>query len=454
MLIRFSVENFRSFRSRTELSLVPGKVRQHPEQVIKANSKKDIAALKAAVIYGANASGKSNLIRAMRHAQKIINNRHKAGQSLPYAPFKLDEHSTTLPSRFEFEIKAGDANYAYGFIADQHRIHEEWLYNIDRQTDKRIFERKGDIFDFSGNLFESQEDEQFLHFTAKGTPENRLFLSECSERNILRELPYFPGLATVSEWFERRLHIIFPDTKLHGMAFSLAKDDGSTEALSTLVRAFDTGIDTLSLQEVDFDKNLQDIPPQLKQHIMQELEPQGRLYISGPDNTRYRIEKGPDAQLKAYKLMSNHKIGDKEVLLDITEESDGTQRLIDLAPGLLNILQEEHTFIIDELDRSLHADITRKIFDVFMHATQGKRSQLIVTTHESNLLDLRQLRKDEFWFVAKNKKGESSLYSMEEFQPRFDKDIRRGYFAGRFGALPDLQGFDEVDALFGRTSNA
>lgn len=134
----------------------------------------------------------------------------------------------------------------------------------------------------------------------------------------------------------------------------------------------------------------------------------------------------------------------EEVLFDINEESDGTQRLLDIAPGLLDIFSTEKTYIIDELDRSLHADITTSIFKAFLNNTSDIHSQLIVTTHETNLLDLELIRRDEIWFVQKNKQGESSLYSLEEYQPRFDKDVRRGYLAGRFGGIPMLPNFDNL----------
>ena len=137
MLLRFSVENFKSFKGREEFSMIPSKVSRHNEHVIAATSRNDIGALKASVIYGANASGKSNIIKAMRHAQLLITQGKRAGQSLPYDPFKLDKGNKTTPSRFEFEIKCNEINYAYGFIVDHKIVHEEWLYEIDKTKRKK-----------------------------------------------------------------------------------------------------------------------------------------------------------------------------------------------------------------------------------------------------------------------------------------------------------------------------
>jgi AAA15 family ATPase/GTPase len=135
-----------------------------------------------------------------------------------------------------------------------------------------------------------------------------------------------------------------------------------------------------------------------------------------------------------------------EKLFDIDQESDGTQRLLDLAPGLLDIFSGDKVYIIDELDRSLHPDITVSILDAFLNSDTDKsgHSQLIVTTHETNLLDQQLIRKDEIWFCQKNKQGESNLYSLEEYQPRFDNDIRKGYAVGRFGGIPLLSDFKNL----------
>ncbi len=143
-------------------------------------------------------------------------------------------------------------------------------------------------------------------------------------------------------------------------------------------------------------------------------------------------------QLELFKLMTGHKIKDRpdEAFLDITAESDGTRRLIDLLPALHLLLRSGGVCIIDEFDRSLHPIISFKIIELFLNNQTGLDSQLIVTTHESGLLNLNLLRRDEIWFVEKNKDGASSLYSLEEFVPRYDSDVGKGYLHGRFGAIP------------------
>lgn len=451
MLLRFTVENFMSFKDRAELSLIPSKVRRHSNHIVKANKRNGISALKGAVIYGANASGKSNLIKAIRHVQQMIVMGSKSGRKIAFHPYKLNSECLTTPSRFEFEIKLNEQSYAYGFIADSTEIKEEWLYRIDKVKDVLIFERKAnqyEEFTFGKLDFANEQDKLFLDFTAKGTPDNRLFLNECKERNINKELSYLNDIIDVSQWFEHSLTIIFPNSKYTGLEMEMQNNQKSNEKFSKLLNSFDTGISDLRLQEVDFNSELVGIPIDLKQKIAEELEENTNLLLAVPQSIRYQFCKKATGEIKAYKLMTAHINAEgTETLFELNQESDGTQRLLDIAPGLLEIFEQDRTYIIDEIDRSLHPDITTSIFKAFLNNTPDVKSQLIVTTHETNLLNQDILRKDELWFVQKDKQGKSKLYSLEEYQPRFDKDIRRGYLSGRFGGLPLLTEFDKLSWL-------
>ncbi|WP_419905430.1 AAA family ATPase [Kiloniella sp.] len=441
MLLRFTAENFRSFKDRAELSLVPSKVRRHPEHIIKAKNSTDISALKTAIIYGSNASGKSNLIKAMQHVQVMVNHGVRSGKKIPFDPYKLESRPEKKPSRFEFEIKVGSNNYSYGFSADNDSIKEEWLYKIDRRKDELIFNREqinGETkFQFGNITYENEKDEQYLEFTSKGTPENRLFLNECKERNVTTQLEYLTGISEVIFWFEHILTIIFPESKFAGLEITIHKDRESSKDIANILKNYDTGIDSLELQQLDFKSDVTDVPEEIKQSILDDLEDNSGVLLAAPHNTRYLIRKPKEGDIEAYKLMTGHlKSNGDKVLFNINEESNGTQRLLDMAPGFLDASADEKVYVIDELNRSLHPDITTSIIKTFLENTAGKQSQIIVTTHETNLLDQDLVRKDEIWFVQKN--THSTLYSLEEYQPRFDKDVRRGYLAGRFGGLPRL----------------
>ncbi|MGO0307859.1 AAA family ATPase [Endozoicomonas acroporae] len=441
MLLRFSVENYRSFRDRVELSMVPSRVRTHSGHVIPPGNPKDIGALKAAVIYGANASGKSNLIKAMHFARLMIVQGSPQGKNLNYDPFLLDKDCSQKPSRFEFEIKCGKNNYAYGFMADSKFIQEEWLYKIDKKGESPVFVRTSEhSISFPALKFKSKDDEQFLSFTAKATPGHRLFLFECQDRNVTKALDYIKPLTEVNDWFHHRLNIVFPDSKYNGLEMAVHSDDTVSSLLASILRSFDTGINDLSLKQVDLIKDVYDIPDHIKQDIMATLEAGEASLVSTPDSTRYQILKNQNGEISTFKLMTSHKNHQGEsVDFDINQESDGSQRILDIAPGLLELFSQDKVYVIDEIDRSLHSEITMAILSQFLSLTTGRHSQLIVTTHESNLLDVSLIRRDEIWFAQKSSAGVSSLYSLEEYQSRPDKDIRKDYLVGRFGGVPVIK---------------
>lgn len=444
MLLRFNVENFLSFKDRTYFSMIPGKVRRHANHVVGPNYTNDFRTLKTGIIYGPNASGKSNLIKAMAHAQEMILKPVKASANLAHNPFRLDSALRESPSRFEFEIRTARRAYAYGFMMDASSIVEEWLYVIDSSKDEEVFVRGGHVAGRSSIEFRKSEKlDEFLQFTARGTPKNRLFLSECIERNVVTEVPgeISSAIEDVYTWFKDTLSIVFPSTKYGG--FEMVHDE-SKDLFTKFLRVFDTGIDKLELVQVEFPDGLPDVPRQVKDDVMERIQDANvsRVMIAGSDNLRFQVV-NEGGEIQAHKIMAVHhdEVGGIQHF-DINEESDGTQRIIDLLPGLLEVLTEEKVYVVDEFDRSLHSDITTTFLDSFFKLTNGRMSQLIVTTHETNLLDQDHVRKDEIWFTERCEGGSSRLYGLEEFKPRFDKDIKRGYLAGRFGALPSIRQSD------------
>ena len=441
MLIRFSVENFMSFRDEVELSMVAGKQRIHPAHIIRP-SKRGTSLLKTSVIYGANASGKSNLIKAMRFAQNLIVNGTKPRRPIAVTTFKLDKTRATAPSRFQFEFRHKERSYIYGFALTAQAIHEEWLYEVTTTTEKALFERRTDeegntTVEFS-NLKLTAKDHEFLQFVARGTRSNQLFLRECVER----EISYFED---AYNWFDNALVIIFPESIRGGLATQIMVDANFREKFRDLVRLFDTGIADIELCEFDLDDQ-EFIPSEIMNSILEDMaeaEVGEGIQLDTPFG-RYVLQRESPDEVKAYKLMTIHTDSENQaVQFDVSEESDGTQRLFDLIPALMELLNGERVFVVDELDRSLHPHLSRSILDVFLRADTG--SQLVVTTHESSLLDLELLRRDEIWFVEKTGGGDSRIFSLEEFAPRYDSDIRKGYLLGRFGAIPIVQNASIVD---------
>lgn len=437
MLIRFIFENFLSFNEKTELSLIPGsKGRLLKNHIVDKKKWNDFDVLRTAIIYGANASGKSNLIKAMSAAKEMISKGTKQGESLPIKRFKLFQENSKKPSKFQFDFKMGGKVYSYGFVADTNRIHSEWLFEITKYKNSVLFERKlgqGNTSEitFGNDVAKDTKERQFLEFVSRGTRPNQLFLPESVQRNVGYFVP-------AHKWFSSMLTFIFPETEAKGIEFQIGNNEKITEAYNQLLKEFDTGISGLTTKKINLETDSCAIPEQIIADLRKRMGRNERVVISSSKHERYLIYRAQKEELMALELICEHNMKDaiQKINFELHEESDGTRRIIDLLPALSDLLASDRVFIIDEIDRSLHPNLTRKFLDLFLNSTGKQFSQLIVTTHEASLLDLKLLRKDEIWFVENKQPEGSRLYSLEEFKPRFDKDIRRGYLLGRFGAIP------------------
>jgi AAA15 family ATPase/GTPase len=440
MLIRVFSSNILSFDSEIEFSLIPGKGSVKSEHIIRSESRDDIPVLKTGIIYGANASGKSNLIKVVSLIQSMATKSlASSNKEIPVEFFKLRDRVGGY-SKIEVEIKIGNNNYDYGVKFNKKIISEEWLYQINKRTEKKIFERKTSkkttSVKFDNIKFKDKEDEQFAQFVGRGTSENKTFLRECIDRN----LNFITQVNEVFDWFDNKLKVFFPRTRFRGMEFHLDSNKDLSKSMSKFLKYFNTGVSDLLKSEVDIEKDIKDLPKGAINDIINDLEEGKRALIGTSDNRMsYAFEKDKKGKVKAYKLVTTHlnKSG-KDVVFEMDEESDGTRRLIDFIPMLVDIAKNDSVYLIDEIDRSMHPILTKGILEYFLNQLTKAKSQLIVTTHESNLLDLELFRKDEIWFVEKNKLGSSNFYSLLEFKPRGDKDIKKGYLNGRFGAIPFL----------------
>lgn len=441
MLIRFTTSNYLSFNEEIEFSMIPGKSRNHPHHVIKGRKRSSTGVLKAAVIYGANASGKSNLIKTIAFARDLIVNGVRPNKHIPRIHFKLDASCAGKPSRFEFEFKQGDRAYAYGFELDTKTIHSEWLYEITKTSQKKIFERQAagtdeTVVEFGKVQFRNKNEQKLLHLLK--TRGNQLFLTQSIEAGARQ-------FEDILAWF-RKLIVIFPDSQMRGPAFTAAKGDTLRDSLVEFLKRFGTGISGIGMVPMDSSSDAAVLPDEVRSKLAESLGVGETRIFSAPDNRRYLVSMNEGNELEIFKLMTGHRVHEssEEVLLEVNDESDGTRRLMDLIPALNLLLERDTICIIDELDRSMHPKLSFKILELFLNSGEGRESQLIVTTHESSLLNLGLLRRDEIWFVAKDRGGASSVYSLEEFVPRYDKDVRKGYLLGRFGGIPVVEDISEL----------
>lgn len=433
MIVKASVDNVLSFNEETSISFVASKSDLLPAHVTRAKLRDDISILKTGLIYGANGSGKSNIIKCIASLQEFA---LKGCPAVKLEPFKLAAEQRGI-STIEVEFKAGDKFYAYGVAYGKQRITEEWLYQIGSRDGKPIFTRtvtedKADIEFNPAFVKAGTKDMEFLFFLADGTPKNKTFLHEY----IVRNGKGIEAIPVVLDWF-RHLQIIFPGTRSRDIAVRVMTDKDFREATKALLKLFGTGVTDLKRVEIRPEES--GIPEDVQQKMEKRLLEQGSGGIVVSDGTRYFYVELRKEQLIAWmELKMVHTADDgSERVFNITEESDGTIRLLDFIPMLIDMRVNDAVYLVDEIDRSMHPMMTVELFRCYNKILESKNVrnvQLICTTHESTLLSEAPIRTDEVWFVEKDANGASHMTSLVEYKPR--QDVRRGYLMGRYGAIP------------------
>lgn len=454
MLQQFIVENFLSFKNKEVFSLQPGKgslKKSHKVEAIKGQW-----ILKSAAIFGPNAGGKSNFVKAIELGKKLVLRGTRTDDLIDYYPFRLSSDSNKKDTTLIYHILCNNKKYEYGFKYNAELIKEEWLKQITKKTVYTIFQRNVEksIFDISYLIKQNpkEEESQFLSFFAKATPQRQLFLHEVLSRNIRDNVSDINDLESVINWFANSLKVIFPDTPYkQGVLLEAVDDNDLKRGFGALLRYFNTGVDGVKLIDVQFDKL--GIPQDLQRAIKTDLSKSNSDEAFGTlrfEDNLFLIN-FIEGEIKAKKLMTVHKKIDNEgiELFSLGDESDGTKRLFDYIPLILDLVQGGKVFIVDEMERSLHPSLIQQIIKLFYKYSEGTSSQLIFTTHESSLMNQKIFRKDEIWLMKKNSNGISSFGRMDElYNVRFDKMLQNSYLNGDYGAVPKFETEDELKKLF------
>ncbi len=449
MLIRFCVENFLSFKDEVEFSMVAGESDEHPDHI---HNVRDMRILKTGVIFGANASGKTNLIKAMSFAQNFITSGELKTDALELTPFLLDSENAAKPSEFLFEIQCGIAQcFQYYFSVDRQRVHKETLHEIHPKGARVMFERATD----SQGHSKVEIGEDYVLVTNEKDPfdfvpnirANQLLLS--IGKQIDGRIAF---LDIIYDWFDQTLVTVFPESiPTQGIGLGIMRDSDFRDRLRDILEFLDLGIDNVDLVQIEFDA-ASELPDEFREHVkglVKEIQNDSdEKVIIGQYGIEHYLVVDADNNYSRYKLLTLHQVSgeDRYIAFDLAAESDGTRHLLELMPALLGLhnSNSEYVFIIDELDRSIHAHLTGKVVELFLKNSGNRESQLIVTSHDTGLLDLDLLRRDEIWFLEKESTGASSLYSLEEFRLPKNMNIEKGYLFGRFGAIPVSPSLDSL----------
>ena len=431
MLISFTVENYRSFADEQTLSLEAAKDDTHPDHVVNRGK---FSLLKSIAIYGSNASGKSNLLKAFDFMADFVKNsatEMNLGDPIRGANhFRLDKARAGMPCSFDIRVLLNETEYQYGFSASEERVHDEWLYvtrkgtkstnplsrHFDPSTEKTDWKLRGEL--------------KGSHDLIKKTRDNGLFLSRAAEMNVefVKELFF---------WFNQSVRYLnlaqSPVRLVRQTARRIEKDDTFRARVEKLVHDADFGIDGLSIE-----------PEPLARAIESRFSG-----ISLDEDMRSRVERlctrlealGAKRCLVAQTLHRVPGSQDSVVFSLEGDESSGTQRFFGIVGPILRALDRGDLLIVDELDCSMHPQLTRKLVEMF-HSEEAnpKGAQLIFATHDTNLMTPSLFRRDQIWLTEKTQNGNTELFSLTDIEserrPRKEDPFEKNYLAGRYGGIP------------------
>lgn len=445
MIIKITVENFKSFDKPVELTMLSSsKIQSNPDHKVKI---KRTSLLKYGVIYGANASGKTNLVDFFGFFKACIR------EGIPLFAVnwfcKNRKSNMTSDSRFEIQFTLGTKFYAYGFsaILSERIITGEWLYELLEIGNARcLFERGGGQRPLLGNSVKlTAVEKRRFDIYAEDFEANRssLFLSEMNRGKQFNAQSGLAFFNSIYNWFSNHLVVILPGTPL--MHFEHYYDDASLHIINQIIRTLDTGISEVTTEETTLDELERALPKPVFDDIILTVKkqlqesPGEKIQLTMRSDTSFfnlSFDGKNEPIIKTIKTSHGSSFYD----FHFSDESDGTRRIFDLIDILLN-QRDDTVYVIDELERSLHPKLTEHYLRLLMQIHSGKNKQLIFTTHESSIMDLSLFRRDEIWFVERNAQNSSYLYPLDRFKVRYDKKISKDYLEGRYGAIPVFKDF-------------
>jgi uncharacterized protein len=424
MLIEFSIGNYRSFKEKVTFSMVAANLVSQDKNLDTNNVfavDKELSLVKSAAIYGANASGKSNLAKALQFMKWFMVNSSKETQSteaIGVEKFRLSTETDDQPSFFEIVFLLDGQQHRYGFTADREKVRSEWLYYVPKTRETKLFDRQADKFDVAKVLKADG--------IAAKTRDNALFISVSAQFNVNKS-------EAILNWLILNLDLIsgLDDTKFFDDTIqNLFRTDIYHEAIK-LIGRFDLSIAGVGQKLNDGDLRLKNAIDSGKdrKEILEIMRGSFRILIS--DRAIETIH---------HKFDVNKEVVSSESFDLLADESAGTQKLFALASLLVDTLKHGQVLIIDEFDARLHPLMSRSIVELFnSNETNPHNAQLIVMTHDTNLLSNKIFRRDQIWFTEKDRYGATALYSLAEYKVRNDASFESDYIKGKYGAIPYIQ---------------
>lgn len=415
MLLRFGVSNHLSIRDYQELSFATSSLKDHEEGLIESEVAPNGSVLPAVVIYGPNASGKSNFIDAIGAMRAMVLWSQTKGEPdggvPPCRPFKLDEISSDGVSRFDMDFVVDGVRYHYGFETSPVAFQSEWLYAFPKSHRRTLFERECDIYHFGREL--KGQNNSIAGFTRP----NSLYLSAAAQnghKQLSRIFLFFRSILG-----ERNIAV--PGGTASAQ---MTKKGELDQRVIDFLKEIKTGIIDYRLKETERSEEDRAVRRELAE-VLKRFR-----------GNRGSIETDDDDKKVTFELAHRGQDGEP-VYLEMERESAGTRRLLVVLSRTYQVLDEGHLLYVDELDASLHTQASEAVLKLFCSPKYNtKGAQLIATTHDTNLLKSSVLRRDQVWFTEKDPGGATQLYPLTDVRTRRGDDLRRGYLQGRYGAVP------------------
>jgi uncharacterized protein len=432
MLVQFSLRNYKVFRETATLSLIASNYDRDtlPQNVVEV-SKFNLRLLETAVIYGANASGKSKLIEGLSFMARFVRDSSKetqSGEPIPVEPFRLSTETEAEPTEMEIIFIHEDVLYRYGFELSQERVVAEWLYQRPNTKEVELFHR-----DDSGTTTHPKLFGGIINQLIKedGLRPNALLLSVAAQFNN--------KIANrVVTWFNGELHVLsgLREGSFSGFTAKQTDNPEQKQKILRLLQEADLSINDIIISKLDVEKLPDDMPNELKDMIRKVAREKKAEFF---DDVMTKHQKY-DADLMP--------VGSETFSME-RDESSGTRKFFAFTGPILDVLENGHTLFVDELDAKLHPNLVCKLVDIFnAPETNPHNAQLIFNTHDTNLLSSGNFRRDQIWFTEKDRYGAATLYSLGEFKVAEDgKAVRKNdnyeqnYIRGRYGAIPYLGDF-------------
>lgn len=443
MLLKYSVSNFKSIGHNIDFSMFPTKP-DIDEKYTKTIQTKAGAwkILKRGAFYGPNASGKSSFVESIDYARSFVVDGTPSGKGTGLNQFKGDFEDLDGQSVFQFTFLAEDNEiYEYGFSLDGRQVYEEWLMLLTQNGFAPLFERQTDTEEktkieitstFARKNSKNRNLAELLKETIKEKQKNQLFLYKLYDNGVKR-------VESVMEWF-RSIQVIFPNTKIRFLPIRISRDTDFQKFISDSLNKMDTGVVRVSAvsDEIDFHDFAE--KSHLPKKLIQDVEEKGHgmFHIGGK---YYLFGEKKENRMMLVQIKFEHRLNSKSVEFDLEDESDGTQRLLDLLPMLFAMDKKAASlYLVDEIDRSLHTSLSKYLLRLFLDRSADTNNQIIYTAHDVNLIDLNSFSQDEIWFVEKKLTGETTIKPMSDFDINEDRDVLKAYLNGRFGAVPVIKG--------------